>query len=556
MTIIENRYAPAVKVRMKTISAFLRIAVLLLLASGCVMAQVGKPDSVQQRKQIVAERERLQSSLDSLRRQLDSLNAEQTAGSRPDAEIRKDISGTIDAMAGISKRLVELSDDGGGEGGNSGVDAQADDAIQPDSVTSQADTSDWGWAEMNEGEETEAEEQFTLRPNLYKKYPGTFPWLFPRESRLAETVFRYNRVEGFYFGMAQPKRLYWRSKPPVVGTGSLGYGIASHRWRYSIGLFLPVYLEEQIIEFGAEGYSFTDSKDQWMVSRDENTAMALLAREDFMDYFGRDGFTVSGSWYHKTPESMTLRATLAYVHDTYKSLTRNASWSLFGGDKEFRPQPRIHYGNINSFVVTAGLNTEYSFSRSLKGWNILASFEKAGGFAEGDFSFSQAILDVRRYEPVAEYMNINLRARIGASDGELPSQRLFELGGLGTLQGYRFKEFAGTHAALVNAEIILYGSSFTESKGWAASLLEVFNLILFYDGGTVTQPTMMNYVAYRDQLWPRADADFSDGFHLDKWKSDVGVAVGSHDGDFRIGAAWRLDRKESPNFVLRLSRPF
>jgi hemolysin activation/secretion protein len=186
------------------------------------------------------------------------------------------------------------------------------------------------------------------------------------------------------------------------------------------------------------------------------------------------------------------------------------------------------------------------------GWDAQFQFEKAGDFTAGDFAFSQALLDIRRYQPFGEHLNLNLRARSGMSDGTVPQQRAYELGGPGTLPGYRYKEFSGSSFALLNAEFIIRSTIAGNAKGWARQLLSNTNIILFADAGSTNNSTML---VTRDMTNGALLASFDDTF-TGNWKSDVGVALGSADGDFRIGAAWRLDRSESPNFVIRFSRPF
>ncbi len=395
--------------------------------------------------------------------------------------------------------------------------------------------------------------QFTPRPEVFRKYPSYFRWFFPVDSRFGESFLRYNRAEGLYLGIAQPRRLYWHSKPMLVSTGSLGYGFASHRWRYSLGLYVPIYLEDQIIEIGGEGHSLTDSKDQWMIDRDENSFMAFFGKEDFMDYFGREGFSISASWYLRGPDDMNARASIAYVHDTYRSLARNTNWSLFGGDKRFREVPQVPGININSLVTSVGFGTVPSLSSALHGWNATALVEMAGGGLKGDAEFTQLTIDARRYQPLTDFLSINLRGRFTASDGVVPLQRLFEIGGPGTLPAYRYKEFAGTHGMLVNAELILRGHALRgDTRGFLSSVLSGINLILFADAGVTSSAPVVILPA--GATLP--EASLVDGIRFSDWRSDVGIALGNSDGDFRIGVAWRTDRADDPALVVRFSRPF
>ena len=422
------------------------------------------------------------------------------------------------------------------------------------------DFKDWsadttrGWSkDWSLWDDKEDDEQFDMKQNFFKKYPGNFPWLFPVISRIQESFLRYNRVEGLYIGIAQPKRLYWHSKPVIVSSGSIGYGFLNHRWRYHLGLYLPIYLEDHIIEIGGEGHSFTDSRDEWIIDRDENSVTAFFAREDYMDYFSREGYNINAAWYFRAEGDVNLRATAAYLHDTYRSMERRTNWSLFGGDKVFRENPRINDANINSIALGLGFTTLSSINEREHGWDVNALYETAGGFSKGDYEFSQAVLDVRRYQPLFEHLNLNLRGRMAVSDGTIPIQRAVDLGGVSTLPGYGMKEFTGSHAALFNAEIILRSSIAGDVQGWMKGLMRMTNLIVFFDAGAVNhvQPTVSH--DFRNGSIP---VSMSESFVLNDWKSDIGIALGSSEGAFRIGAAWRMDRAENPSFILRFTRPF
>ncbi|MBN1449227.1 MAG: BamA/TamA family outer membrane protein [Bacteroidetes bacterium] len=534
----------------------IRLCLLLLLLtvlSGFrLSAQVNTAaqDSLRAVEEIRAEQDQLTEELKQLRQQLHALQSEEPGDARREGteKIEQRIE-NIEVRLDALERSIDAISPGEVEQEDSWTDEWEDEWKDDEWQDDTGDDDGWSWWKQKEGEG----EQFDIQDTFFKKYPGNFPWMFPLTTRLHETFFRYNRVEGVYIGITQAKRLYWHSKPWVVSSGSLGYGFANHTWRYSLGLAFPIYLEDQIIEVAGEGYSLTDSKDQWSFDRDENTLTAFVAREDFLDYFERRGFNLSAAWYYRGEDALNMRASVGYVHDTYANMNRATNWSIFGGDKEFRLNPRINDGNMNSMVFSAGATTLSDIDDRSSGWDLQVQFESAGGFAAGDFTFSQIILDVRRYQPLGEHLNLNLRGRGGMSDGLLPQQRVFELGGPGTLPGYRFKEFSGSNVALLSAEFIVRSSIVGNARGWAKNVLRNTNLILFTNTGSTNGAVP---IATRDVTNGAIQSDFGDGLTFDDWRSDVGVAFGSSDGDFRIGAAWRLDRSDSPSFVLRFSRPF
>ena len=73
---------------------------------------------------------------------------------------------------------------------------------------------------------------------------------------------------------------------------------------------------------------------------------------------------------------------------------------------------------------------------------------------------------------ISEHQNVGVRAIRGWSGGVLPPQRLFAIGGIGSVHGYEFKEQIGDALTLVNLEYEL---------GWRGGL----KAIGFFDAGRV-----------------------------------------------------------------------
>ncbi|MEW6061198.1 MAG: hypothetical protein AB1600_04570, partial [Bacteroidota bacterium] len=89
-------------------------------------------------------------------------------------------------------------------------------------------------------------------------------------------LFRYNRVEGFFFGFGSRKEYYWDGSKSLSGFGSFGYGFASHRWRMQLGLDRQFATSSGLYEVGGEVHSLTDTKDEWIMKLGENNLAALL----------------------------------------------------------------------------------------------------------------------------------------------------------------------------------------------------------------------------------------------------------------------------------------
>jgi hypothetical protein len=373
------------------------------------------------------------------------------------------------------------------------------------------------------------------------------PWAYGQSS-LDNFIARYNRVEGLFLGIGSEKKYYWDGERTWNAYGSIGWGFKSHTWRGNLGLTrqfaYPTEDGARLFELGIEGHSLTDTKDQWIIGQLENTLAAFLIHEDFRDYFERNGESFYVAYYSRVDYFKTeLKA--SYISDKYDSLTNKVNWALFGGDKSFRPNPAIQPGAMRSIALTAGLSTITKILRGSEGWSFYATGEFAKKSWGSDFDFDQYTLDIRRFQPLGRYDNFNVRMRIGTAGGPLPPQKIYEIGGLGTLNAFPFKSEAGNRMLLINAEYIIDGDFLNELDFWPTWFLHHFNFILLTDAG-FARPMAVN------------DSPF-DGFSNITWgefKHDFGVAIGNRAGSFRIGVAWRTDAAKPAQFILRITRPF
>ena len=376
-----------------------------------------------------------------------------------------------------------------------------------------------------------------FRKSYKKDRYGTIPLSGKGE----DLIFKYNRVEGLFLGLKFPKQFV-----PEVGHfsayGFIGYGFKSKDMRFQLGLdrwfFDPI---DYRFEVGAELHSLTDTKDLWRIPYFENTLAALLLREDFHDYFAREGFSLHVS-QNITPY---LKGTLEYRNDDYSSLSNQATWSLFGGHKIFRPNPALeeYEGNMRSVYGELFFDNRDDLDFTTTGWFIKISAEVSSAELGGDFSFNRYLADVRHFWPVTSGENLDFRVMLGSSEGDLPLQKNFELGGISTLRGFRFKELSGNSMVLANLEYRIH-SRFLGSE--IPFLGEHFSLILFTDIGNA---------------WGSNDTQgVTERLKMLKWsnlKHDVGIALADPEGDYRLNIARRTDRSDN-NFVItfRISQPF
>ncbi|MBI4809864.1 MAG: BamA/TamA family outer membrane protein [Ignavibacteriales bacterium] len=411
-----------------------------------------------------------------------------------------------------------------------------------------AETECSGVNDENDYEDGSAHRRIRCTSTFYAVKPeqsivrNTFP-VFPWEIIDEHILFRYNRVEGLFLGLNYPKKYYWNDdKLTLFASG--GYGFKAHRWRGGIGAAQQFGSGSSSIEVGSEVHSFTDTRDQWLIDLDENNLAALLLRDDYRDYYGREGFSVWTGFYERWLKT-DLQFQIAYINDQYESLDRTTSWSLFGGEKTFRENLPIDEGRMKSILATFKIHSTQSRRIFTSGWSASISMETAGRSLGGDYDFNSYIIDLRRYQPITRYGNLNIRLRAASVTDDVPYQKAFDLGGLSTLPAYRFKEFIGNRMLLANAEYVVNGKMFDDVEFFPSWLLRNVNIIFFADGG---------YIANADD-----DASPFEGYKALDWRtlhSDWGIGIGTRDAKLRLGFAWRTDKSTPPMVFLRLNRPF
>ncbi len=368
-------------------------------------------------------------------------------------------------------------------------------------------------------------------------------------TNLDNFIYRFNRVEGHFFGLGSEKKYYWDGSRSYTAYGSLGWGFRSHRWRYNLGVARQFSLggpddAGSILELGVEGHSITDSKDRWLIGTNENTVAAILIHEDFRDYYGREGFSLQ-SGYYRQEEDFTAQLRVEYYIDRYSSLEKRTEWAIFGGRKRYRENPFIDEGKMRSVVVTPGLSTVSKTSRGPEGWSITGTAEFSKRGFGSDFNFSQLVFDVRRYQPLSRYDSFNFRLRAGTSGGRVPVQKIFELGGLSTLHARPFKSETGNRMILLNTEYIVNGDFLHDLDFWPSWLMRRVNFIFVGDVGLIR-------MVPDEQGWTGG----FEGIRLSEFRSDVGIGLANRSGSFRVGFVWRTDVSAPGRFFFRFSRPF
>jgi hypothetical protein len=356
-------------------------------------------------------------------------------------------------------------------------------------------------------------------------------WPF-RETGLYRPIpsIRYNRVEGLVLG-ARFLPLEWGDYDEAKVYGQASYAFELKKPRLEGGAELaPFGRGNGDFEFkvgGAYRYN-TGTNDLWKIGWVENTLAAIFFEYDYMDYYETDGFTLYAS-QRLTP---FLQLTAGYRDDRYRSLGNTTTWSLFGAS-EFRPNPAIDEGRMESFVFALEGGMLSHFSSYPRGFAYRAEIE-AGDFERR--SFTRYLGDSRFFIPLGYSSTLALRARGGYTDDTAPLQKLFTLGGVGSVRGYPQNAYFGSRMLLGNAELTL---------GQISPFDDWFDDVQFF--------------GFADAGWLNLVAG-SNTVELGDFFTSAGFGMSFIDRTVRLELAWPLDDlpgvDREPTLWLRLTPTF
>lgn len=343
----------------------------------------------------------------------------------------------------------------------------------------------------------------------------------------------YDRVDGLglYLGVR------YQDPDSLLPTFSVmgGYAFNSEHWRFHFGLEQCVLRRPAIVVGGAI-YRKLATGDSWLIGDRENSAFALLATEDFRDYYEAEG----GSIYVRAVPYQDVTVETGYRFEETNWLdARRHLWSMFGGSKLFSENfstvdQDFRLAGIAELDTTANAvwynrvdwdtrSKDDPFERSA--WHVTADFEWSSNSFNSDFDYRRYTLAVRRYQRVHRRAMVIARAMAGNSDGYLPMYKRFFLGGLGTLRGYDHKEYMGTRFWLANTEYRIKFPRFESA------------IAVFWDIGQIANDRKLD-----------SSVDI---------KNNLGLAL-YIDDDFKVSLAKRLDRSydDDPIFYVRLDHLF
>jgi len=225
---------------------------------------------------------------------------------------------------------------------------------------------------------------------------------------------------------------------PRLG-GLLAYASGRGRTLYGVQLEQPLLPTARFV-LGMDASRRTDHGDLQQIDDTENSLLLLAVREDWRDYFEREGAGVYLSW--RVPDFSTVSVHLR--NDDYRSLASSGHvTSLWRTGRALRSNPAIDDGTAHRAIVRLERIAKHT-RRGRSGIYHWIEFEGAGGALGGDFDYSRALADVRSVVRLSPATTLTLRGVGGSAlHGALPAQRQFVLGGVDGLRAHAFGSYHG-----------------------------------------------------------------------------------------------------------------
>src|SRR5262245_17564000 len=261
------------------------------------------------------------------------------------------------------------------------------------------------------------------RETLPLRHPGQSNW---------GIAFDYNRVDEVRTGVTYETQA-WGEMAPRIG-GRAEYAFGRDTWLYGAQLEQPLEPGNHVA-LGVSMYRRTDHIELQQVSDLENSLALLFGRQDYRDYFEREGFGgyLALRWPGVTTFSLPGR------NDKYRTLDTASPTSWFHKNHPLRDNPPIDDGEAH----VASVRLEHVHP-GMEGFHHWVDLEIAGEGMGGDFNYRRLLADLRSVVRLSPAMSLSLRGVVGSGlRGTLPSQRGFTVGGVDGLRAHPFATFRG-----------------------------------------------------------------------------------------------------------------
>jgi hypothetical protein len=204
---------------------------------------------------------------------------------------------------------------------------------------------------------------------------------------------------------------------------------------------------------GVSSYDVMAPVEPWQLSDPDGALAAFFWHRDFRDYFNRHGANATATFNMSTRSSFSAE----WSDERWSSARARTVFSIFGNGKAWRANPLMDAGRFHLGVLRANVDTRNDEDNPSTGWLIAVEYERGTGrytdvgptspLGRPDVSpqvtYGRALVDLRRYNRLSPTTWVNARLVLGGwlHGDDLPLERRFSIGGIGTVPGVDFRKF-------------------------------------------------------------------------------------------------------------------
>ncbi len=204
---------------------------------------------------------------------------------------------------------------------------------------------------------------------------------------------------------------------------------------------------------GLSSYDVMAAVEPWQLPDPDAGLAAFFGHRDFRDWYNRHGALATAVFNMSAHSSLSAD----FSDERWASPDARRVFSVFGNGKAWRANPTFDAGRFHIGVLRANVDTRNNQDNPSTGWLIQLEYEHGVGDIT-DFgatspiartstsphvSYGRGLLDLRRYNRLSPTTWINGRLVLGGwlNGDDLPLQRRFSVGGVGTVPGFDFRKY-------------------------------------------------------------------------------------------------------------------
>jgi hypothetical protein len=205
--------------------------------------------------------------------------------------------------------------------------------------------------------------------------------------------------------------------------------------------------------FAVASYDAVAPVEPWHLPDPDAGLAVFVGHRDFRDYFNRHGAKATATF------NMSARSSLSvdWSDERWRSVRARSVLSVFGNGGAWRANPVVDAGRFHIGVARADIDTRNDEDNPSTGWLILAEYERGSGrltdagptsplarpSIPSQLTYGRVLVDLRRYNRLSPTTWINGRLVLGGwlHGDQLPLERRFSAGGIGTIPGFDFRKF-------------------------------------------------------------------------------------------------------------------